>query len=92
MNKQKKEKMPVWVVWLFVWLCLFGLFTYMFLGPIQQSFKGELDTPLGLAKIIVENESEKVILSVVRGFFASIITAIVVFGIIKIYEIKKKKR
>lgn len=92
MSGKNKNQISSWVLWLIVWLLLFSIFTYTFLGPVQQSFVGELVTPVGSAQITVEDESEKIILSVVYGFFASVIAMIIAWAIIQVYKIKLRKK
>jgi len=88
---KNNEKLPIWALWLVGWFILFCISTYVILGPISGTFYGKVDTPVGSAEVSVDNESEKVVMSVVYGFFTSLIITIITWGIVQIYKIKIKK-
>lgn len=83
------DSLEKWAPWIGGFVLLFLSLTYAFLGPIQQTiFTGEINAEEKSIKVSVESENEKIIYSVIFGFFGSLIIITLIWAGVKIYQIK----
>ena len=62
------------------WLLLFLLLLYVFLGPVEQSFFGEVSTSAGSVKVGVNNESGITTTLIAYGFFGTIVLIVLIWS------------
>ena len=80
-----------WTPWIVGWFTLFLFMVYMFLGPVQQTiFSSEINLKEQSAKVYVNSDNDKIVYSVIYGFFGSLSIIALIWGAVRVYEIKHK--
>jgi len=87
----KEDLIQKWSPWIGGFIILFLLLIYTFLGPLEQTaFTGEINIAERSAKVHVESDNDKIVYSVIFGFFGSLIIMMLIWGAVKVYEIRHK--